>query len=484
MSNHFVTNPHYLDCHHENPLVKLNTFIGAPPDQTNPPCLSEVRSRLPSPFWDGEAGGDAVACYWRAWELAFFNLRRVLPKFGIAPFIDTAFNDCLFMWDSAFIMMFCKYGRAAFNFQATLDNLYAKQHPDGFISREVQEWDGADRFHRHDPASTGPNVLAWCEWQYFEAFGDEGRLARVFPVLLAYHQWMAKHRTWPDGSYYSCGLACGMDNQPRVPPGDSAWSDNGFSAWVDATAQAVLSAKTLLRMAEVLGEGDRPEVEALLLEASSLSQYMHDHMWDGRTGTFADRRLRPGDGSQLSSVRTVGAYWTLLADVVSPERVGLFVGALDDPALFNRPVRVPTLAANHPEYRRDGGYWLGGVWPPTTYMVLKGLTHVGGHDDMAADIAANYHECCVRLWKSSGTLWENMAPEVGAGGGPRPGEPSKKDFVGWSGLGPITIMFECVWRGEGEGVCVSSPPHSTNLTPVPPSHPQVRFWAAPRRSQG
>ena len=48
--------------------------------------------------------------------------------------------------------------------------------------------------------STGPNVLAWAEWEYWMNFGDRVRLGRVYPVLLAYHEWMRRFRTWPDGS--------------------------------------------------------------------------------------------------------------------------------------------------------------------------------------------------------------------------------------------------------------------------------------------
>jgi hypothetical protein len=36
------------------------------------------------------------------------------------------------MWDSAFILLFARYGSRAFDFQRTLDNFYAKQHPDGY----------------------------------------------------------------------------------------------------------------------------------------------------------------------------------------------------------------------------------------------------------------------------------------------------------------------------------------------------------------
>ena len=98
--------------------------------------------------------------------------------------MDTAFNDCLFMWDSAFILAFGRYGRRAFDFQRTLDNLYAKQHADGFICREIGTLDGLDRFERFDPASTGPNAVSWSEWEHYMSTGDRERLSRVFPSSL------------------------------------------------------------------------------------------------------------------------------------------------------------------------------------------------------------------------------------------------------------------------------------------------------------
>jgi hypothetical protein len=326
------------------------------------------------------------------------------------------------MWDAAFMSLHWRYAAGAFDFQAGLDNLYAKQHADGFISREVREADGTDQFHRHDPASTGPNVLAWVEWEHFLTTGDAARVARIFPALLAYHRWMARNRTWPDGSYWSCGLACGMDNQPRVREGESAWISHAHSAWVDATAQAALSARTLVAMAAVVGATGRPEVAELRAEVAALGTYVRDSLWDEAAGTYADRRLRPTDAAApYSSTRTIGAYWALLvAGAVPAARLPRFLDALDDPALFNRPTRAPSLARCDPNYEADGGYWLGAVWPPTTFMVLRGLTAVGAHD-LAADIGANYAARVVDCFAATGTVWENMAPE----GAARPGNPSK-----------------------------------------------------------
>ncbi|MDP8945546.1 MAG: glycoside hydrolase, partial [Actinomycetota bacterium] len=180
-------NDGYIDTHLREPLAEENAFVRMPQEDVPPPSFEDAWDVLPQPFWEGHEG--AIDCYRGAWELAFANLRRPEPESGfVASFIDTAFNDCLFMWDSAFILLFARYGRRAFAFQRTLDNLYAKQHPDGFICREIGTFDGKDRFERFDGASTGPNVMPWTEWEHYGDTADSGRLGLVFPVLVSYHR--------------------------------------------------------------------------------------------------------------------------------------------------------------------------------------------------------------------------------------------------------------------------------------------------------
>ena len=429
----------HLDTHFREPLVEENVFVGMSPEDVPLPSFDDSRGLLPEPFWEGHDA--AIACYWRVWELAFGNLRRPAAGSGfVANFIDTAFNDCLFMWDSAFILLFARYGRHSFDFQRTLDNLYARQHPDGFICREISTIDGKDRFERFDAASTGPNVMPWTEWEHYLTSGDRGRLARVFPVLLAYHRWLRRHHTWRDGTYWTSGLGSGMDNQPRFPErsgGGSGWPErltyHGHAVWIDTCLQQVLSADLLLRMAGALDRLE--ETTDLREERGRLSRTVNEKLWNDETHFYHDELH---DGT-LSEVKTIGAYWALLAGMVPPGRVPSFVGHLEDPTQFKRPHRVPSLAADHPEYREDGGYWLGGVWPPTNYMILRGLDRTGYHD-LAHDISREDLDHVVRVFEETGTVWENYAPER-----PAPGKPAKPDFVGWSGLAPVAGLFEYVF---------------------------------------
>ena len=138
------------------------------------------------------------------------------------------------MWDSSFILMFARYGTRFFPFQRTLDNFYAKQHPDGFICREIKA-DGADCFERYDPVSTGPNLMPWCEMVYYHQFGDMERLHKVFPVLCSYYKWLRLNRTWRNGTYWSSGWGTGMDNMPRVPNGYSPIYSHGPVSYTHLT---------------------------------------------------------------------------------------------------------------------------------------------------------------------------------------------------------------------------------------------------------
>jgi len=420
------------DTHVRNRLVDENIFLTLPREEASLPEFGSSKHLLPSPRWHGH--GRIIDCYWKAWEIAFRNLRQPPPQSPlIANFIDTAFNHCTFMWDSAFMTMFGRYGSRAFSFQRTLDNFYTRQHADGFICREIAVNDGTERFERFDPSSTGPNLMPWAEWEYYLHFRDKRRLAGVFPVLLAYTGWLRSYRTWPDGSYWSSGWGCGMDNQPRLPRGYHVSFDHGHMSWIDTTLQQIFANKLLTWMADELGRGD--EASELRAETERLIEFANRKMWDDRTAFYYDR-FRDGG---LSQTKTIGAYWALLAEAVPKERLDPFIQHLRNAGEFARPHRVPTLSADDPAYDGKGGYWRGAVWAPTNYMVLRGLAAAGEHD-LAHEIGLNHIENVGKVFDATGTLWENYAPESAS-----PGEPAMKDFVGWAGLIPISILFETVF---------------------------------------
>lgn len=427
----------------KEPHVEKNVFLKLCAEDTDIPQFDAIKDKLPVPIWGGH--DSVVDCYYKAWDLAWKNLKKPNSEAGfVSNFIDTAFNNYLFMWDSSFIVMFGKYASRYFDFQKTLDNFYSHQHSDGFICRELCEFQSGEQFQEHDPASTGPNILPWAEWEYFLSTGDMTRLSRVFDPLCAYHNWLKLNRSWQDGSYWSCGLACGMDNTPRQETGYDCRVSHGFMSWIDICAQQCLSANILVRMGKALGRDS--ETVQYAKEAEMLERIINDKMWDGDTAFYYDT-YRDG---RISGVKTIGSYWTLLAEIVPQERVKDFVAHLNNKKEFNRPNRIPSLSADDKHYDPRGGYWRGGVWAPTNYMTLCGL-HKYGFDELAHEIAQNYLQNIVAVYEKTGTLYENYSPEM-TDIGYCDGDRAKKDFVGWTGLAPISILFEYVFGIHGDSL--------------------------------
>jgi glycogen debranching enzyme len=213
---------------------------------------------------------------------------------------------------------------------------------------------------------------------------------------------------------------------------DPAYS-HGRMRWVDATLQAILAARLLQRMARVLGR--EHSIGDLAQEAACLEHLVNQMMWDDQSAFYYDVYA----SGKPNMVRHIGAYWALLAGVVPPDRLERFIAHLDDPAEFNRPHRIPALAHSDPAYVPAGGYWRGGVWAPTNYMVLKGL-RAQGYGALAHLVARNHLDNVVRVFEDTDTVWENYAPEMA-----RPGEPAKPDFVGWTGLPAIAVLLEEVF---------------------------------------
>lgn len=388
------------------------------------PIPAYDRHQLPALIADEHPLWEAMAN--RAWEIAFDNLRK--PGSGLRfSFIDTAFNTNTFLWDSAFMMMFGRYGRRLFPFMGTLDNFYASQHEDGFICREINTYTGKGIFQPLDPRSTGPNIFAWAEYEWYQHTGDRERLQAVFPALIAYHQWWKTWRMHPDGGYWTCGWGSGMDNQNRVP--DSEYHHRNYT-WVDATLQQAINCEILIRIGRII---ERTEFEgSLAQDLRVLEHYVNTNLWDEGSGFYFDR----APTGTLSRIKSIGAFWGLLTGVVPDDRADRLIMHLQDPKSFNRPHRVPSQAFDSEDYSAQGGYWLGGVWASTNYMVLRGLTARGEHQ-LAHEIALNHITNVAQVFEHTGTLWENYAPEV-----IQQGDPARSEFVGWTGVSAIAIPIE------------------------------------------
>jgi len=427
------------------------------------PTFEVLRDQLPAPIYDDKPLW--IETYWKAWQLGFRNFHEPAPESGfVSQFIDAAFNQNIFLWDSCFMTMFCNYAYPLVPGISTLDNFYAKQYEDGEICREIVRAPGVDFgpwingegkslfsrwgwpdynqeigapqddrvVYRNRPVPLPPPrltldaldhpILAWAEWEHYRVTGDRSRLQEVWSPLVHYYNALQKYLRQGNGLYVTDWAS--MDNSPR-----NRYLKGGGTG-IDISAEMVLFARQLSQVAGILGKAS--EATRFTAEADSLARIINQRMWDKKRKFYFDLTLQ----GKRAPVKTVAAYWTLLAGVASPAQAGALVAELSNHTTFGRLNRVPTLAADQAGYDPAGGYWRGSVWAPTETMVIRGLENYG-YNDLAREIALQHLDLVAQVYKQTGTIWENYSPDA-----VQQGQPAKGDFVGWSGIAPILYLLE------------------------------------------
>jgi hypothetical protein len=406
-----------------NPFVAKNPFRGQEARPQAIPSFADARRLLPEPILPDYPHW--VEMYWRAWELAWGNLRR--PRGGMAsPYLNPVNTPYLSLMETAFSTQFGLYGRRVFPFIAALDNFYATQHDDGLIYGRLNPETGQSPTLPYDPDGAAPQIMAWIEWRYFRMSGDNGRLSQIFWPLLAYHRWQQAHRTWPDGAYWTTGVSAGLFDPERIPDGarhHQHWS------WLDANVQASINCLFLSQIALQLGQAEL--AESLALERGRLHQLINGRLWNKQLHFYQDVDA----AGAFSPVKSLIAYWSLLdKELVTADRLSDFLMPLRDEAAFRRPYPAPSLSADSPGYDPERSR----VWPPLNYMLLKGLRGVDQFR-LAHKLAVRHLEQVNEVYQHSDTFWSYYRAEAAV-----PGADAQPDYIGWTGLSPIAMLIEDV----------------------------------------
>lgn len=107
-------------------VVEKNKIKEQEPNFFECKCETDFFCNLPKIIWDNH--DEYINLYNETWKLAYKNIKNPTSENGfLSAYIDTAFNDCTFLWDSVFIVQFAKYAKNAFDFMGTIDNFYSKQ---------------------------------------------------------------------------------------------------------------------------------------------------------------------------------------------------------------------------------------------------------------------------------------------------------------------------------------------------------------------
>ncbi len=360
--------------------------------------------------------------YRAAWEMFLQLLRFPKKESGVVnSYISTGaqFGLYQFVWDSSFTTMAASYGWRTLPVYAQLDNLYSRQFDGGYIHRE-HNWDtGMPEMFEPD-FSPNPPIMTLAEWQAAKLNGNLMRLREAYPALKANHQWIYHNRRLPDGTFWTTGLANGLDNSPSLGDG-----------YPDLSAQMAHEAEVLAGIAQLIGNDE--DAQRFHRERQEIGDAVNRVLWSDSMRIYSTSL--PGGGHNPNKVVT--AFWPLWAGIVPSDRVEVLAGHLLDPKSFWRHHPIPSLAADSPHFKPDGNYWLGSTWAPTNYAAIKGFDRSGRHD-LAVKTTLRHLDCMSDVLESTGQIWENYCSERSDRGN-WSGSP-----YCWSALGPISLLLEVI----------------------------------------
>jgi hypothetical protein len=370
------------------------------------------RQGLPRPVLPAERGW--LDLYDAAWQIA--DQQSIECSLG-KTFSDGNSENGTDYWHLIWTALYGKYLQDSHpqikHAMTGIDQFYKEQHEDGYIPYKWG-YEGSDRV-------MGP-VFTLAEWHYFQHVADTARLETVVPVLDRFYDAVKSRHAGKYGLYRTSWNFNGMGNRPVL-------ADH----IVDLTAQQALNARYLRKMALVLG--DSTMAQKYEQEHAQLTRALNEHLWLDSDQFYVDLH-----GDYLYNHWMISGFWPLLARVSEKQHLNGLLAALNDPYNFNTPHRVPTMGGQNTDgFSIYGERWHGSVMPAMNAMVIWGL-EVYGQDSLAYQIAEKHLLSMYMAWIQSGTIYENYSP-VNIG---EPGSHSQWNFVGWSGLTPITLFIENV----------------------------------------
>ena len=390
---------------------------------------------IPSPVFDDEPG--YVELYWKAWEQAYDHVKYQQGLVQPLYMDEGLWDDTIWIWDSEFMVMFCKYAPELFPGIQTLDNFYYTMLESSSSSLRIQ--------HPDNPA-----FFPWVEAEYYKFTGDKGHLrdlihekkflqryydeyGKLSPEVKLQFEHAPISLQFKEIGYLWSGVSSGMDNTPRTRPGEILW--------VDAIAQRALSALYISRLAKEVG--DKALYREFRAHYLSLKKLINRYYWDRKDHCYYD--VMASQDHSLTKILTPASFWPVLAEIPAKSQVRKMAAFALHPDRLGGSVPWVTVSRSDEDFDiRDGHYWKGAMWLPTAYMAIKSLEKYGLFEE-AGKTAESVLQHVFKTYRDYDphTIWECYSP-VAALPSTNFGERVRPDFCGWSALGPISLFIENV----------------------------------------
>lgn len=339
---------------------------------------------------------------------------------------QTTFHQFYTCLDSFFLV----YSNQTYSPFPMLDYFYSKQEPSGAIRGEYSIDDGTPVLSEGNPEGIHPPLFALVEYNLYHKVGNKKRLKEIVPVLERYLAWLEKTCKQENGLYSVPLEATLMENMPRE---DVVYP-------VDFNALMAVNTLYMSAIGDILN--DKELSFRYKRQYFSFKTRINSLMWNADDGFYYDL---DGDEQQVR-IKTIGTYWTLLAEIPNEDRAEQLIELLKDPEGFGTENPFPTIAVSEKAFSENGNGFCGSIIPAYTFMVIKGLERYKEYE-FARECAIRHLYFILDTLHPDGTdngdVYEAYLP-FKEGPAEYPGKEGfpRRKFLPMIGLVTVTLMIE------------------------------------------
>ena len=252
---------------------------------------------------------------------------------------------------------FLVYSNRHFPVTQQLDYFYQRQEEDGAIRSEYELASAKPVMVRKNAYGVGAPLFPWAEYNIYHKLDNKKRLRELVPILERYYHWINTTFQSANGLYAVPISLTEMKNRPSVR----------VKYPVDFNMQMAIFCYYMGQIGFTLNEKDvcfryRKNYFALKSRINSM-------MWNEKAGFYYDLDIK----EQPLKIKSIAAYWSLLARIPNERRAEIIIKKLEDPKVFGTKNPFPTLAVDDHYFSEHGDGYRGSVSTPYTFMIIKGL---------------------------------------------------------------------------------------------------------------
>jgi neutral trehalase len=376
---------------------------------------------------------DFVDIYDQTWAWMQDSWHKGTTRNKLQPrYFNHPGNLTINQFEACFSTFFLVYSNRIYPAAPQLDNFYGKQEADGAIRWQYSLRDGKPVFHRDNPEGVAPPLFSWAEYNMYHKVGNKKRIKDIMPHLERYFSWLENTFKKENGLYAVPLAATMMQNSPR----------KYVKYPVDFNTQQALNALYMAELGDILN--DKEISFRYKRQYFSLKSRINNMMWNEEDGIYYDL----DKNEEHVPVKSIASLWPLLAELPNDAKAEKLIDHLKNPETFGAENPFPTLAINEPEFSDKGMGFRGSVYPPFTFMVIKGLEKYAQYE-LARECAIRHLYYMLDTLhpegKEKGGVWEAYAPRkdgpaqwLGKRDYPR------EMFVTYAALSTIALMIENV----------------------------------------